>query len=79
MALYLPSERVQCATVAAKKTYELVGEVLRDIGILFFVFAPLDTLVKSSPISENDSLIAGGIAIAGLIFIDIGIKMGTGK
>jgi hypothetical protein len=65
--------------MAGKKSSELVGEVLRDIGILFFVFAPLDTLIKSGSLTENDWLIAGGIALAGLILIDIGIKMGSGK
>ncbi|MGB6474872.1 MAG: hypothetical protein WBF04_12515 [Candidatus Sulfotelmatobacter sp.] len=65
--------------MAGKKSSELFAEVLRDIGILFFVFAPLDTLVKSGHLTQIDWVIAGGIAVAGLVLIDIGIRMGSGK
>jgi len=64
--------------VAEKQSYELWAEVMRDVGLLLLVFAPLDTLLKSGHGTESDWLIAGGVAILGLILIAVGVKMGSG-
>lgn len=60
-----------------RQQYELWGEVLRDVGILFFVFAPLDTLLKTGRGTATDWLIAIAIAVIRLLFIFIGIKIGA--
>jgi hypothetical protein len=60
----------------AKPRYELWAEAIRDIGILLFVFAPLDTLLRTSHIAFTDWLIAIGIALFGLLLIEIGVRMG---
>lgn len=57
----------------AKKRYELWAEALRDIGILFFVFAPLDTLLRAGHGTAVDWIVAAGIAIIGLLLIEVGI------
>jgi hypothetical protein len=54
----------------------LWAEAIRDIGILLFVFAPLDTLLRTSHIAFTDWLIAIGIALFGLLLIEIGVRMG---
>ena len=61
------------------KRHELWAEAIRDIGILFFVFAPLETLLRKERGSWLDWLIAGSIAILGLLFIEKGVRMGTEK
>ena len=63
--------------MGGRQQYELWAEVLRDMGILFFVFAPLDTLLKTGRGNETDWLIAMAVAIIGLLFIFIGIRMGS--
>jgi len=63
----------------AKKRYELWAEALRDIGILFFVFAPLDTLLRSGRGTAVDWMIAAGIAVIGLSLIELGIWVERGK
>lgn len=63
--------------MSGRQQYELWAEVLRDMGILFFVFAPLDTLLKTGRGNGMDWLIAIAIAIIGLLFIFIGIKIGS--
>jgi len=59
------------------KRHELWAEALRDIGILFFVFAPLETLLRKERGLWPDWLIAGTIAILGLLLIEKGVRMGT--
>jgi len=61
------------------KRHELWAEAIRDIGILFFVFAPLETLLRKDRGSWMDWLIAGAIATLGLLFIEKGVRMGTEK
>jgi len=61
--------------MAAKRRSELRAEVLRDIGILFFVFAPLDTLIRNGHANGFDWLLAIGIAILGLFSIELGVRM----
>jgi len=60
----------------AKARYELWAEAIRDIGILLFVFAPLDTLLRAGRVNFIDWLIAIGIALFGLLLIEIGVRMG---
>ena len=60
-----------------KKRHELWAEAIRDIGILFFVFAPLETLLRKDGGGWLDWLMAAAIAILGLLFIEKGVRMGT--
>jgi hypothetical protein len=60
----------------SKKRHELWAEAIRDIWILFFVFAPSETLLRKGG-SRLDWLIAAAIAIPGLLFIEKGVSMGT--
>ena len=53
------------------------AEVLRDMGILFFVFAPLDTLLKTGRGNGMDCWIAIAVAIIRLPFILVGVTMGS--
>jgi hypothetical protein len=59
----------------AKERHELWGEAIRDIGILFLVFAPLDTLLVTQNRHWWDWLMALGLAIAGYAFIEKGVRM----
>jgi hypothetical protein len=59
----------------AKERHELWGEAIRDIGILFLVFAPLDTLLVTTDRRWWDWLMALGLAIAGYAFIEKGVRM----
>ena len=61
------------------RKHELVGETLRDIGILLVVFAPLDTLLRSDYGTRKDWLIAVGIAVLGSVLIFIGIQVGSDR
>ena len=61
--------------MAAKQKYQLWAEVLRDIGILFLVFAPLDTLLGCERRQWWKWMIGACLAIIGLVLINIGIKM----
>jgi hypothetical protein len=46
---------------------------MRDIGLLLFVFAPLDTLLKSGHGSREDWLIAACVGFGGITLIPVGI------
>jgi hypothetical protein len=61
--------------VAGRQTYEVVGESLREIGILLTVFAPLDTLLLAAHGTGIDWLRAIGIAILGLVLLVAGVRM----
>jgi hypothetical protein len=61
------------------KRHELWAEALRDVGILFLVFAPLETLLRKERGSWLDWLVAGTIATLGLLLIEKGVRMGTEK
>ena len=61
--------------MAGKQPYELWGEAIREIGLLLFVFAPLDALFKRDYGNSTDWLIAGCVAVAGLILIWVGIVL----
>ena len=61
--------------MSARLRHELWAESIRDVGILFFVFAPLDTLLRNARGSWVDWLIALGIAILGLLAIALGVKL----
>jgi hypothetical protein len=60
-----------------KRVSELVAEVMRDVGILLFVFGPLDTLLKSGYGTKADWEITSLVALVGLILIAIGIRIGA--
>jgi hypothetical protein len=60
-------------TVAGKQAHEAWGEAIKDIGILMFVFAPLETLLKHG--SALDWAVATGIAVFGLLAIAAGAEM----
>lgn len=60
-----------------KHPHELWAEAIRDVGILFIVFAPLDTLIKSGYGTRLDWLIAFGVALLGFGFLYIGVRMGS--
>jgi hypothetical protein len=60
-----------------KKAWELAGESLREIGLLMFVFAPLDTMFKSAYGTKEDWFVAGCVGVLGLILIAIGIVIGS--
>lgn len=63
-----------------KKRHELWAEAIRDIGILFFVFAPLETLLRISfGTWDWHWLIAVGVAILGLLLIEKGVRMEVGS
>ncbi len=61
----------------SKKRHELWAEAIRDIGVVFFVFAPLETLLRKERGGWVDWLIAAAIAILGLLFIEKGGQNGN--
>jgi len=62
----------------AKERHELWAEAIRDIGILFLVFAPLDTLIVADHSHWWNWPLAIGIAVCGLLLIEKGVRMGVG-
>jgi len=65
--------------VGVKQRYELWAEAIRDIGILFLVFAPLDTLLSPEHRHWWEWLIAAILGAGGLVLIEIGIRMESEK
>jgi hypothetical protein len=61
--------------VADKTRLKLWAEALRDIGILFLVFAPLDTLLLGEHGHWTDWLLAALIACLGYLLIERGVRM----
>jgi hypothetical protein len=59
----------------AKQRQDLWAEALRDIGILLFVFAPLDTLFRAGRGTAVDWTIAAGIASLGLLLVEVGVRL----
>lgn len=68
---------LEVRVVDGQRQYELWAEACRDVGILLFVFAPLDTLLKTGRGTGTDWLIAIGVAGMGLLFLLIGVRMGA--
>jgi hypothetical protein len=64
--------------VASKQRHELWAEAIRDMGILFLVFAPLDTLIMTEHRRWTDWSIAIVIAVLGVALIEKGVRMGVG-
>ena len=64
--------------MAERERHELWAEAIRDIGILFLVFAPLDTLIMTDKKHWWDWPIAIGLAIVGLLLIEKGVRIGVG-
>jgi hypothetical protein len=62
-----------------KQRYELWAEAIRDIGILFLVFAPLDTLLSPKNRPWWEWLIAALLGIMGWVLVDKGIRMESEK
>lgn len=52
-------------------------ETVREIGILLFVFGPLDTIFKSGQGTRIDWVKAGVIAILGLVLIGVAVIWGS--
>jgi hypothetical protein len=65
--------------VGAKQRHELWAEAIRDIGILFLVFAPLDTLLSHEHRDWWQWLIAAILGLGGWVLIEIGIRMESEK
>jgi hypothetical protein len=62
--------------VDQKKRVELIGESIREVGILLLVFGPLETLLRA-PMNETELLIAFALVVFGFILIAVGVKMGA--
>jgi hypothetical protein len=56
----------------SQRVRRLLGETAREIGILVFVFAPLEAVFSDSPI---DSRVIAGLIAGSLIAITSGILM----
>jgi hypothetical protein len=61
--------------VPEKQRHQLWAEAIRDVGILFLVFAPLETLLRHEDRTWIDWLMAGAIALGGLLLIEKGVRM----
>ncbi|HXL33634.1 MAG TPA: hypothetical protein VN953_01815 [Gemmatimonadales bacterium] len=60
------------AVIDKRRAQHLLGETMRDIGILVVVFAPLDAFFRH----ERTALLPLGLAVAGaLILIVLGIMV----
>jgi hypothetical protein len=55
---------------------EINAESLREIGILFIVFGPLEGLLKSANLRVVDFIIALSIASIGGVSLAVGTRMG---
>ena len=60
-----------------KHAYELWAEAIRDVGILFMVFGPLDTLFKCGHGTRLDWVIAAVVFGIGLGLLAVGVKVGS--
>jgi hypothetical protein len=61
-----------------KQLQDINAESLREIGILFIVFGPLEGLLKSTNLHAVDFAIALSIAVAGGVSLAVGTRMGKG-
>jgi hypothetical protein len=61
--------------MTGKGRHVLWGEAIRDIGILFLVFGPLDTLIVPESRRWWEWLIALGLAVLGYLLIEKGVSM----
>jgi hypothetical protein len=55
---------------------DINAESLREIGVLFIVFGPLEGLLKSGSPHAADFIIALSIALFGGVFLTVGTRMG---
>lgn len=55
-----------------RRAQRLIGESIRDIGILVAVFGPLDAFVQKE---RPSAVVVIAIAAAGLLFIALGIYL----
>ena len=56
-----------------RKRFELLGESIRDIGVLLLVFVPLDAVFYQGVIDFPARVGLAILAVAGLILIAVGI------
>jgi hypothetical protein len=55
---------------------DINAESLREIGVLFIVFGPLEGLLKSANLRIVDFLIALSIALLGGVLLTAGTRLG---
>lgn len=58
--------------VERKEPHQLWAEAIRDVGILFFVFGPLDTILKGD--EGQNWLLASLIAFLGILLVTEGVR-----
>jgi|HubBroStandDraft_5_1064220.scaffolds.fasta_scaffold128339_3 hypothetical protein len=63
-------------TVVPQKLRDINAESLREVGILFVVFGPLEGLLKSTSLHAADFVIALSIAAFGGVLLFAGTRMG---
>ena len=63
--------------MAAEGRYSLRAEAVRDVGILLFVFVPLDVLVQHKLTSWWHWLIVFFGCCFSLFLIEVGVRMGS--
>ncbi len=61
--------------IRGKKAVQLVGETLRDVGILVLVFGPLDAFFQTEQVSGG---VVSLLAALGLSLIGVGIIIEAG-
>jgi hypothetical protein len=59
----------------SRPRHELQAEVVREVGCLLLVFAPLETLIRSEKATSFDWLITSSLAVFGFILILVGIGL----
>lgn len=61
--------------MAGKQRHELWAEAIRDVGILIFVFAPLDTIIRINRGNWHDWTLALLLAALGVLLVARGVNM----
>ena len=62
-----------------RRTAELAGESLREIGVLLVVFVPLDAVFYQGELTLRTRVILGVTALAGLAIVAAGIWLERGS
>ena len=62
-----------------RRTAELAGESLREIGVLLVVFVPLDAVFYQGQLTLRTRVILGVTALAGLAIVAAGIWLERGS
>jgi hypothetical protein len=66
----------QKASSKTRRAAVLVGESLREVGVLFLVFAPLDTVIQGNRLTERFLVLT---LIPAALVVAIGILMEVGN